>query len=116
MMLGYVVYVLAASLLVGVAGYRPSTLVSFLMALPAAGAVGYAVLWKFRSVNSREGLERHVQLEAMAAAFLITMLSSLTYALLEVFASVAPISMWFVWTVGMLAWCAASVVLNRKYG
>lgn len=114
-MSGYVVYVLGVTSTFVALGYRPSGLVGALVALPAVLAVWVAVISKIRKVGAQEGIERHVQTEALGFAFLVTILGVVTYALLEAFAQFPPLSMWWVWAYGMGSWGVVSAVLARKY-
>ncbi len=66
------------------------------------------------SARRVEGVERYVFGEATSASFFVTMGAALAYALLEVTAGAPTISMWAVWTVGMLSWVATSVVVSRR--
>ncbi|MBV9847366.1 MAG: hypothetical protein JOZ47_20190 [Kutzneria sp.] len=115
-MAGYVLYVAVVSVALGSLNYQPPLLVGCLLALPAITLAGYALVSQYRFVASREGVERHVQVESAALAFLSTMLGVMTYALLESFAELPALSLWSVWAFGMVSWGAASVTLRRKYG
>ncbi|MBA8931205.1 hypothetical protein BC739_008452 [Kutzneria viridogrisea] len=114
-MSGYVVYVLGIGLGLGLVGWRPSGLLGAAVALPAVVAVGYAVVSQIRWGGRREGLERHVQLESLGVAFVVTMLGVVTYALLESFAQFPPLSLWWVWGYGMASWLVITLLVSRKY-
>lgn len=114
-MLGYVLYVIALAVLLSATAYHPAPVIGMLLALPGAAAAGYAVISQIRHVNRRDGIERHMQAEALGLAFLLTMLGALTYGLLETYARLPHLSMWFVWGFGMSAWGLASLLLRRRY-
>ncbi len=114
-MAGYVGYVVALSALFDRLRYHPTTVVGVLLTVPAAVTASYAVLSQFRQISSQEGVERQVQSEAVIVAFLATLLAALTYGLLEAYAHLPHLSMWFVWAFGMAAWGIASAVRRRNY-
>jgi hypothetical protein len=78
----------------------------------AAGIALFASVRKGR--RSRE-LDRMLFTEATSVAFFVTMLSAVTYALLESWVDAPKLSMWFVWTVGMGAWIVSATTFKRRY-
>jgi hypothetical protein len=67
-----------------------------------------------RAAVRREGIERDALLKATSLAFFVTVLGAGAYALFEVMADAPAVSMWTVWSVGMLTWAVASSVLLRR--
>jgi hypothetical protein len=87
-------------------------------ALIAAGMVlsgGGAVLSVLVAARKSKELDRLLLSESTSVAFFLTMLASLTYALLESWVDAPPLSLWNVWTFGMLTWIATFAILGRRY-
>lgn len=114
-MTSYVLYVLGLSVLLETLHYRPSTPIGILLAVPPTVAAGYAMVSQFRRVDGKEGIERQIQTQAITAAFFTTMLGVLTYGLLEAYAGLPHLSMWFGWGFGMAARGVAVVLLRHRY-
>jgi hypothetical protein len=93
---------------------RPdAALIGIAVGTIVAGVAG--IFLTARAGRSTRELDRLLFTEATSVAFFVTMMSSLGYALLEVWIDAPRLSMWFVWTVGMGAWIVASTVLKRRY-
>jgi hypothetical protein len=73
------------------------------------------VFFTVRAGRAKRELDRMLFTEATSVAFFVTMMSSLGYALLEVWIDAPRLSMWFVWTVGMGAWIVTSTIFRRRY-
>jgi hypothetical protein len=78
-----------------------------------SGVVGLLLVAR-KGRQSRE-LDRMLFTEATSIAFFVTMVSAISYALLESWIDAPKLSMWFVWTVGMGAWIVASTAFRRSY-
>lgn len=65
-------------------------------------------------IRGIDELERQIHIEALAIAAGITALLSVTYGFLEVAHFPHP-SAWFTYAVVMVAWCAATPFVSRKY-
>jgi hypothetical protein len=59
-------------------------------------------------------LERLIFNEGTSIAFFVTMLSALTYGLLESWVEAPHMSAWATWMVGMGSWGLLSIALRRK--
>jgi hypothetical protein len=79
-----------------------------------AAVVGAMVVAIRGGRRSRE-LERFLFSESTSIAFFVTMLGAVTYALLEAWLDAPKLSMWLVWSFGMLSWIVASSVFKRRY-
>jgi len=87
-------------------------------ALIAAGMVlsgGGAVFSVLVAARRSKELDRLLLSESTSVAFFLTMLASLTYALLESWVDAPPLSLWNVWTFGMLTWIVTFAFLGRRY-
>lgn len=79
---------------------------------PAAAAVG---LYLQRSrIREEDGLERTIYSESAAIAFLVTMLSALSYGFLQESTDAPSLSGFVVWSFGMGMWALVSMVMNRR--
>jgi hypothetical protein len=67
-----------------------------------------------RNVARIDGLDREVLLRSAAFAFFATALSAATYALFEAFDNAPRLSMWVVWTFGMLTWAVSTAVVKAR--
>ena len=85
-----------------------------LLALAAALPAAAAVLMGPLMLRRQEGLEREVLMRSASVAFFSTMIVSLTYGLFEAFAEAPNLSAWWVYLLGMCAWAAASLVMQRR--
>ncbi len=116
----YFVYLAAyiAFVLVAVAtpasGARPPAWKGPLMAGLAAIALVAAMATVARVQWRKEGVERQVFLESTCIAFFITVVTSAAYALFEVLADAPQISLWSVWSLGMLTWAVTGSVRTRR--
>ncbi len=82
-------------------------------ATAATLALAVALVSAGRREFRREGVERVVFLESTCIAFFVTVIAAAGYALFEALADAPTISMWVIWSVGMLAWAIASGVRRR---
>ena len=85
-----------------------------LFALAAALPAAAAVLMGPLMLRRQEGLEREVLMRSASVAFFTTMIASLTYGLFEAFAEAPNQSAWWVYLLGMGAWAATSLVMQRR--
>lgn len=100
--------------LLGVDGDSPrwmSALIAGGMVLSAGGTVGYILI----AGRREKELDRLVFSESTSIAHFVTMLGALTYALFESWLDVPQVSMWNVWTFGMLAWLISWALQRRRY-
>jgi hypothetical protein len=109
----YVLLVGVGSLLQGLEP-RPDAALIAIAAGTVVAAACAVVLLVIHGRRTRE-LDRMLFTEATSVAFFVTMVSALSYALLEAWIEAPKLSMWFVWTVGMGAWIVASTVFRRRY-
>ena len=79
-----------------------------------AAAVG-AMIVRIRSGRRSRELERLLFSESSSIAFFVTVLGAVSYALLETWIDAPRVSMWFVWSFGMVAWGIASAIFRRRY-
>lgn len=113
---GMIAYAILIALAVSILqSYRhPPGWLGYVLALPAAGAAAYAIISQLRLIARRDGVERFAQTESAAYAFWVTVLAALAYGLLEAFSHAPHLSMWAVWSFGMITWGAALTLLNRR--
>lgn len=104
----YLAFVLAA------VASGPQVATGTLAAAGAAVALSVAITFVARRRWLSEGVERVVFLEATCIAFFVTVVGSGGYALFEVLAGAPRISLWAVWSVGMLAWVVAGAVRGHR--
>jgi hypothetical protein len=91
----------------------PLTLTVVLSLLPPAAAAVGMYLQRSR-IREEDGLERTVYSESAAIAFLVTMLSALSYGFLQESTDAPSLSGFVVWSFGMGMWALASMVMNRR--
>lgn len=83
----------------------------------AVGSILAALVWltgTIRFIRRTTEVDRFISLESTSIAFFVTMVSVLTYALLESWIELPKLSMWFPWTVGMGTWAILTIVVKRK--
>ena len=85
--------------------------VALLPMIPATLA-GFASLDGFRAMDE---LQRKIQSEGILFAFFVTAIVTFSYGFLEVYAGFPRQSMFFVWAVLALSWCAGSALATRRY-
>lgn len=98
------------------AGGRDPSWLPSLLASGAALALVVALVVAARMHWRKGGLERQVFLESTCVAFFAVIVASGAYALFQVLAEAPPVSMWFVWGLGMVTWAVTSVVRTRAIG
>jgi multisubunit Na+/H+ antiporter MnhB subunit len=109
----YVVLVGVGSVLQAREPRPDGALIAIAVGTIVTGVVGLVYVAR-KGRQSRE-LDRMLFTEATSIAFFVTMVSAISYALLESWIDAPKLSMWFVWTVGMGAWIVASSVFRRRY-
>jgi hypothetical protein len=91
---------------------------SALAVVPVAAAIAMVLMiWVtvWGTNLRREGVERDVTYRSMAVGFMACMSLSVFYGMLEAYAGAPELSMWVPWTVGMMTWGVASIVLSRRH-
>jgi hypothetical protein len=83
-------------------------------AVAGSAALVVAMGLAYQAAAGREGIDREVLFRSASFAFVATLLAAVTYALLESLAGAPRLSMWAVWTFGMLTWAAATGVYRRR--
>lgn len=79
---------------------------------PAAAAIG---MYLQRSrIREEDGIERTVYSESAAIAFLVTMLSALSYGFLQESTDAPSLSGFVVWSFGMGIWALVSMAMNWR--
>jgi len=109
----YIALVGAGSILSGVHPRPQGVLIGIALGSIIAALSG--LLAFIRLGRRSKELDRLMFLESTSIAFFVTMLFVLTYALLEAWINAPKLSMWAVWTVGMLSWAVLSSVFKRRY-
>ena len=109
----YVVLVGVGSVLRGQEPKPTGALIAIAVAT-VASIVG-AMIVAIRSGRRSRELERLLFSESTSIAFFVTMLGVVTYGLLEAWLDAPELSMWFVWSFGMIAWIIASAIFKRRY-
>ena len=84
-------------------------IIAFAAVVPLTAALWIGP-WMMRH---QDGLERWVLYQSVTVAFFLTMAVCVASGLLEAFAGMPPLSAWGVYSIGMLSWAVASVVLHR---
>ena len=78
---------------------------------------GWCVFWIVRSrarMTEREGVERVAYERATSIAFVTVMVASVVHGLAETVADVAPLSSWYVWDVGVVAFVVVTFATMRR--
>ncbi len=84
----------------------------------AAGTIVSSVagtLSAFLGGRRSKEVDRLMFTESITIAFFVTMLFALSYGLLEAWFKAPKLSMWLVFTVGMVSWVVSSLVFRRRY-
>ena len=76
----------------------------------ALGVMGVIIAWGRKTKE----LERVLFTEGTSLAFFVTMISALTYGLLESWVDAPRLSAWLMWSIGMGSWAVLSLVLRRR--
>lgn len=111
---GYIVLVFLVAAAPGSGPRRESGGLGILVAAAAGALLAATLVDGARFHLRREGVERDVFFQSTSVAFFATVIAAVWYALFEVFADAPELSMWTVWSFGMLAWAMASAVLRRR--
>jgi hypothetical protein len=80
----------------------------------AGGLALVMLLYGPLQLRRREGVERSILVRSTSLAFFVTMATVLVCGLLEAFVRTAPLSAWWVWSVGMVSWLIVSLTLQWR--
>ncbi|HEY5799162.1 MAG TPA: hypothetical protein VIT92_03025 [Burkholderiaceae bacterium] len=111
--LALLIYVAAIALCVNLRGSFTGDARYVLVLIPLA-PVALMLRAIVRALTRMDELERRVQMIALAVAGGGTAMFSVTYGMMEAFAQMPMLSMWWIWVVFNVLWMGACFVAKRR--